>query len=141
MYQMNGDGRLVRNGNLREVNVNGAKVPVLDIDLATNDGWGKNRVTAYVRISIWRDAAQKLAPSMVKGRAISFRGTPLPESYQGSDGNTYNRIVLKGAQIGFVDKKPEDPKEVTTEVEVEPDTEPVAEDTAEPAATAAPTEA
>lgn len=141
MFQMMGDGRIVRDATLRTANVGGSKVPVLDVDIATNEGWGKNKITAYVRISIWRYAAEKLVGSMKQGRAISFRGAPLPESYQGKDGKIYNRMVLKGAQIGFVDKKPEDPEEEPTDVTVESVAAPEAEATAEPAATAAPTEA
>lgn len=48
--------------------------PVLDINLAVDDGYGENKKTLWVRCSLWGERGEKLAQYLTKGGQIYIEG-------------------------------------------------------------------
>ena len=102
-------GRIVRDGVLREANIGGAKVPVVDVTIASDEGFGDRKRTTFWRLSIWRDAAVKLVDSIKKGRIVSAHGTIDVSVYQRQDKSYAAQLLLKNAVMTFLDARPTDP--------------------------------
>ena len=48
--------------------------PVLDINLAVDDGYGENKKTLWVRCSLWGERGEKLSQYLTKGGQIYIEG-------------------------------------------------------------------
>ena len=124
MYKFYGVGRIVRNAETRTVEIGDNKVKTLvtDVDIAANEGFGEKQTTIFVRVSLWREPGAKLAPSLTKGRIVSFNGVPGASAWIDREGKAHARLELKKAEIQLLDKKPGDPAEAAVAPEVDNET-------------------
>ena len=112
-------GRIVSDAELRTAELDGGvKVPVTDVTIAASEGYGERKTTSFWRVSLWRDTAQKLQPSLKKGRIVSVHGTPTARAYNRKvDGAPAAQLELKNAVLEFLDKKPEEIEAEAAEAE------------------------
>ena len=63
-------GRLGRDPETRDVN----GTTVCNIAVATDYGWGDNKITTWTRVAVWGKRAEALAQHFSKGDGIEVRG-------------------------------------------------------------------
>ena len=80
-------GNLTRDAELRKANVGEVPTSVADFTVAVNSG-RHNQRTEFVRVSIWRDFAEKMVPYLKKGRPIIVTGEAHPSYYVRRTDNT-----------------------------------------------------
>lgn len=67
-------GRLVENPELKQVNVGGTEVPVVEFSIAVNYGFGDNEKTEFINCVAWRKLAEIIGNHCKKGRKIFVSG-------------------------------------------------------------------
>lgn len=93
-------GNVVKTPELRKVNVGDEQVSALDVTLAENYAFGKDKEgnrtqkTRYVRFTLWRKHAEAMAPYVVKGRLMAANGYILPDSFVGEEGVLLQQLRL-----------------------------------------------
>lgn len=81
------------------------KSTVTTFSLATNDGWGDNKKTNWHNLEIWGERGEKIAQYLTKGTNITVQGSLDYQSWEGDDGNTRYKTVIKVADLGFNGKR------------------------------------
>lgn len=66
-------GRLGRDAELKYTPQGKA---VVNVSMACDIGWGENKKTQWVDLTIWEERAEKLQPYLTKGKVVYVEGTP-----------------------------------------------------------------
>ena len=105
-------GHVTRDAETRTVKVSGIDTLVTDFTVAANEGYGDNQKTAYYRVSIWRDRGAKMAPHLVKGRAVAVTGITSARAWKDNDGNARAQLEMQNPTVEFIGKKPGEPDDL-----------------------------
>lgn len=105
-------GHVTKDAETRTVKVKGIDTLVTDFTVAANEGYGENQTTAYYRVSIWRDRGAKMAPHLVKGRAVAVTGTPSARGWKDNNGDARAQLEMTNPTVEFIGKKPSDPDDL-----------------------------
>ena len=105
-------GHVTKDAETRPVNVKGIPTLVTDFTVAANEGYGDTQSTAYYRVSIWRDRGAKMAPHLVKGRAVSITGIPSARAWKDNNGDPRAQLEMTNPTVEFIGKKPSDPDDL-----------------------------
>ena len=105
-------GHVTKDAETRQVNVGNVPTLVTDFTVAANEGFGETQKTAYYRVSIWRERGAKMAPHLVKGRAVSVTGIPSASAWIDQDGKARARLEMSNPTVEFIGKKPGDPEDL-----------------------------
>lgn len=91
--------KLVRLGADAEVKFLPSGKPVCELSVAYDVGWGDNKKTQWMRLSLWGDRAEKSAQHLTKGKQIEVRVDDLHiEIFDGRSGPV---STLKGTLVSF----------------------------------------
>lgn len=105
-------GHVTKDAETRTVKVGGIDTLVTDFTVAANEGFGENQKTAYFRITIWRERGAKMAPHLVKGRAVAATGIVSARPWKDTEGNARAQLELNNASVEFIGKKPGEPDDL-----------------------------
>lgn len=84
---------------------NEGKSSLLAIDLATNYRIGGKETTTWIRVKIWNERGEKLAPHMQKGTLLLVRGRCEAKAFKRNDGSLDADLVLHANDVEFLSAK------------------------------------
>ena len=108
-------GHVTKDAETRTVKVSGVDTLVTDFTVAANEGYGDNKTTNYFRITIWREQGAKMAPHLVKGRAIAASGVVSARAWVDNQGQARAQLELKVTGrngVEFIGRKPGEPEDL-----------------------------
>jgi single-strand DNA-binding protein len=105
-------GHVTKDAETRTVKVGGIDTLVTDFTVAANEGYGENQKTAYYRVSIWRERGAKMAPHLVKGRAVAVTGVTSARGWIDQEGKARAQLEMSNPSVEFIGKKPGDPEDL-----------------------------
>ena len=105
-------GHITKDAETRTVKVGGVDTRVTDFTVAANEGYGENQKAAYYRVTIWRERGAKMAPHLVKGRAVAVTGTASARGWIDNEGKARAQLEMSNPTVEFVGKKPSDPDDL-----------------------------
>ena len=100
-------GNVVRDAELKEVDVNGVKTPRCRFSVAVNEtkSNGENIVN-YFEVTVWREYGASIAPWVKQGRQVHVWGTFRLNQYT-KDGVVKTALQIANPQVTLLGKKPE----------------------------------
>jgi single-strand DNA-binding protein len=98
-------GRLGRDPELRVTN---GGTQVLSLNLATNSGYGENKITLWVRCSMFGARADRLAPMLSKGSQVLVVGELTQREYTTTAGEARTSLELRVSELEFAGPRPDD---------------------------------
>lgn len=81
------------------------KAPLLAIDLATNQRFAGKETTVWLRVKVWNERGEKLAPHIEKGTLLLVRGRPEAKAFKRGDGSLDADLVLHAYEVEFLSAK------------------------------------
>lgn len=101
-------GRLTKDPQVRDVNVNGQTQKVANFSIACDRDFGTG--TDFYDVVVWRKQAENVQKFITKGRLVSVEGRFQKRTYtaQTPGGEDYQRDVweIQADSVGFLDKAP-----------------------------------
>jgi len=104
MNTLNAIGRLGRDAELRYTQ---AQKPVMSFPVAIESGWGENKVTTWVRCTLWGDRGPKLVEFIKKGDRIGIQGEISLSEFEGKDGLTRTTLECNIREVTLLGEKRE----------------------------------
>jgi len=80
---------------------------VLSFTAASNVGFGDKQQTLWLRVSLWRNNVDKIAPYLTKGAQCFISGELTQREYQANDGTTKTSLELNANILDLVGGKRE----------------------------------
>lgn len=90
-------GRLVHDASVRQAGQSGT--PVCNFSLAVDVGWGDRQETLWVDCALWGDRAEKLAPYLTKGKAVTVAGDVGLRQFEKRDGSAGASITVNVQRV------------------------------------------
>lgn len=120
MLKLFGNGNITKDATLRKVKVGDTEVSVCDFNVAMKRDL-KGDDTEFVRVTLWRAYAEKMAQYATKGRHVVLEGTPKVSIWMGKDGKANATITLANPSLELVGANPAKsaepgPDDITVEV-------------------------
>lgn len=78
-------GRLTKDAELSFLG--GKGTAKLTFNLAVDDGFGENKKTYFIPVTVWGKSAEGLSSSLIKGTMIAVKGKLRYEGYEDKEGN------------------------------------------------------
>jgi single-strand DNA-binding protein len=94
-------------GRDAEVRYTASNQAVLNVTVACNVGYGDKQQTLWVRVALWRNSVDKLAPYLKKGQQCFVSGELTQREYQANDGTTKTSLELNANILDLVGGKRE----------------------------------
>ncbi len=99
-------GNVVRDAELKNVDVEGTPTPRCRFSVAVNETRGNGEdIVTYFDITAWRDYATKIAPWVLKGRLVYVKGSVRLNQYV-SNGTVRSSLQIHDPKVIWLDKKP-----------------------------------
>lgn len=96
-------GNLTKDPQTREFTAaNGDKRTVCNFDVAVDTGYGDNKKTHFVRISVWGKSGEACAKYLAKGKKIYAKGIVTANAYVNKDGQPAGQLQLNADEIEFL---------------------------------------
>lgn len=106
MTNLTAFGHITKDAVLRTVKVGGVDVSVCDFHIASNDNGDDE--PQFIKATIWRQYAEKMAPYLLKGRAVILNGPVKAGVWTSSqDHKLHPQMEMRSPQIQFAGKRPE----------------------------------
>jgi single-strand DNA-binding protein len=94
-------GYLGRDAELR----NAGGTDVVNFSVGVTIGWGDKKKTLWVGCALWGERAEKLAPYLNKGQAVSVSGDVDLRTYKNGDGETGAELSLNVQRVTLLGKR------------------------------------
>lgn len=111
-------GRVTKDAQIVTRTIGEAQVPVTNFFIAVNDR--KTKATTYVKVTLWREYAQKMTPYLKKGKRLSVEGTFTLETWMNRENQVIPSLHFSNPDILLLDDaqgKPEEAPEAAVEDE------------------------
>ncbi len=72
---------------------------VLNFSVGVSTGFGENQKTLLVSCALWGDRAEKLAPYLLKGKAVAVAGDVDLRTYETRDGRSGAELMLNVQRV------------------------------------------
>lgn len=83
---------------------------VLNLNLAVDDGYGENRKTVWVEVTIWAATAETAAKYVRKGHRLGISGRLSQESWEDKEGNKRSKVKITCEAMHLLtDKRSDEP--------------------------------
>lgn len=100
-------GNVVRDAELKMVDVEGVKTPRCSFSVAVNESRANNEeITTYFDVTAWREYATKIAPWVLKGRQVHVSGSVRLNQYT-KNGVTRSSLQIHNPTVILLGKRPE----------------------------------
>ena len=108
-------GNVVRDAELKDVEVNGTPTPRCRFSIAVNETKRNGeKIVTYFEVTAWREYATKIAPWIKQGRQVHVEGNFRLNQYT-KDGSVKTVLQIANPTVTLLGKKPE--VEVSDEVD------------------------
>lgn len=97
-------GRIGKDSELRYT-PNGK--PVLEFSLATDSGWGENKVTDWHNCKLFGERTEKLVQFLTKGQTILAEGRISYRQWDGNDGQKHYRTEILVDNVTLTGSRPD----------------------------------
>ena len=99
-------GNVVRDAELKTVDVEGVPTPRCRFSVAVNETRGNGEdIVTYFDVTAWREYATKIAPWVLKGRLVYVKGAVRLNQYI-SNGAVRSSLQIHDPKVIWLDKKP-----------------------------------
>ena len=99
-------GNVVRDAELKTVDVEGVPTPRCRFSVAVNETRGNGEdIVTYFDVTAWREHATKIAPWVLKGRLVYVKGAVRLNQYI-SNGVVRSSLQVHDPKVIWLDKKP-----------------------------------
>lgn len=99
-------GNVVRDAELKTVNIEGNPTPRCTFSVAVNENRGNgDPIVTYFNVTAWREYATKIAPWVLKGRLVYVKGAVRLNQYV-SNGTVRSSMQIHDPKVIWLDKKP-----------------------------------
>ena len=106
MNSVNIIGRLGADPELRHTPTGKA---VCEINLAVDDGWGENKKTVWLGVTIWDKTAELAAKALTKGSRVGFTGRLSQDEWEDKQtGKKQRKTKVTCEQMHLLEPKRED---------------------------------
>jgi single-strand DNA-binding protein len=106
---MNSVNIIGRVGNDIELRHTPSGKAVAEINLAVDDGWGENKKTAWIGVTVWGQTAEVAAKYVRKGDQIGVSGRLTQDEWQGKDGKTQRKTKVTCENLNLPPKRDDRP--------------------------------
>jgi single-strand DNA-binding protein len=104
---MNSVNLIGRVGNDIELRYTPSGKAVTEISLAVDDGWGENKKTAWIGVTVWGQTAEIAAKYVRKGDQIGVSGRLSQEEWEGKDGKKQRKTKVTCDHLQLPPKRDE----------------------------------
>lgn len=110
-------GNVVRDAELKTVEVNGVATPRCTFTVAVNETRSNGEeITTYFGVTAWREYAAKIAPWVLKGRQVHVSGAVRLNQYM-SNGAFRSNMQIHNPNVILLGRKPETDIETIAEID------------------------
>jgi single-strand DNA-binding protein len=102
MNQVNVIGRLGADIELRYTPAGKA---VTELNLAVDDGWGENKKTVWLGVTVWGATAELAAKALSKGSRVGITGRLSQEEWEGKDGKKQRKTKVTCQDMHLLEPK------------------------------------
>ena len=104
-------GNLTRDPELRYTETK--QMPVCKLSVAVSDGYGENKTTSFIPVTVFGKQAESCERYLNKGSKCAVKGRIKTGSYEGKNGKVYTTEIIAD-QVEFLnykepEERPEDP--------------------------------
>lgn len=100
-------GNVVRDAELKMVDVNGVQTPRCRFSVAVNETRANGEdIVTYFDVTAWREYATKIAPWVLKGRQVYVRGHVRLNTYTGAMNTMKASMQIHSPEVILLGKKP-----------------------------------
>lgn len=78
---------------------------VTELNLAVDDGWGENKKTAWIGVTIWGATAELAGKAVRKGDRVGITGRLSQEEWEGKDGKTQRKTKVTCENMTLLEPK------------------------------------
>ena len=107
MNSVNLIGRLGADPEIRHTPAGKA---VTTLNMAVDDGFGENKRTAWIGVTLWGTAAELAGKSCRKGDRLGIDGRLSQEEWQDKEGKTQRKTKVTAEKIHFIEPKTRAPE-------------------------------
>jgi len=101
-------GNVVRDAELKMVNIEGVQTPRCKFSVAVNETRANGEpIVTYFDVTAWREYATKIAPWVLKGRQVFVTGKVRLNQYVDANRNIRTSLQLHSPEVILLGKKPE----------------------------------
>lgn len=86
-----------------EIKYTGAGKAVCNLNLAMDDGWGDQKKTIFIGVTVWGPTAESVGKHCVKGQKIAVDGRLSQDEYE-KDGQKIRKTHVTASQVDFLEK-------------------------------------
>lgn len=102
-------GNVVRDAELKNVNVNGTPTARCRFSVAVNETRSNGEaIVTYFEVSLWRDRASRLAQYLKRGRQVAVTGHVRLNQYTDANHIVRSSLQLHSAEVTLLGKKPQE---------------------------------
>jgi len=92
--------KLVRIGRDAELRYTNSQKPVISLACVYDIGWGDNKKSQWIDVSVWGKQAESLAQYLTKGKQVVIYADDVElEEYQKNDGSTGSKLKARAINI------------------------------------------
>ena len=95
-------GRL-GNDAVVKITPNGKKV--MEMSVAVNTGYGDYKETNWIKVNVWGDKVDTLAPMFTKGAIVAGCGEPKPNAWVNKNGETQVELQVRCLNVEILSSK------------------------------------
>ena len=100
-------GNVVRDAELKMVNIEGKPTPRCTFSVAVNENRANGEaITTYFDVTAWREYATKIAPWILKGRQVFVSGHVRLNQYIDAARNVRTSMQIHSPEVILLGKKP-----------------------------------
>lgn len=108
LNQLNIIGNVVRDAELKTVDVDGVATPRCRFSVAVNETRANGEpITTYFDVTAWREYAVKIAPWVLKGRQVFVTGSVRLNQYIDTAKRVQSHLQIHYPTVTLLGKKPE----------------------------------
>ena len=110
-------GNIVRDAELKEVNVENVPTPRCRFTIAINETKRSGKTaTTFVECVAWREYAKKIAPWLLKGRQVHVEGKICINQYADTNNIIRTKLQMNDVEVTLLGQKPKTEVETMEEV-------------------------
>lgn len=96
---------------------------VTEVNLAVDDGWGENKKTAWLGVTVWGPTAELAARALVKGSRVGFTGRLSQEEWEDkTTGKKQRKTKITCESMHLLDPKRQEQDSAPTSRQQQPST-------------------
>lgn len=88
---------------------------VMEMSVAVNTGYGEYKKTTWIKVNVWGDKVDTLAPMFTKGALVAGAGEPEINTWTDKEGNNKAELQVRCLNVEILSSKKKDETGQSTE--------------------------